>query len=120
MDPLRPFLALIRSLSTGTAGAKNSRERQSTQSTSGQAAEISIRTVEQRLQADLSVMARAWNAQRAREVFVGRVLLHELGEHLSADPAFSDLIQRVSSQLGSDPRLSARLDELLLQLAAKG
>ena len=118
MDPLRPFLALVRSLSTGTS-AKSARERQSTQSPSGPAADIAIRTVEQRLQGDLAVLARAWNAQRAREVFVGRVLLHELGEHLSADPAFSDLIQRVSTQLGSDPRLSARLDELLRGLAGK-
>lgn len=122
MDPLRPFLSLVRSLWTSTTSAKSIRERQSTlpPPTSGHVAEIAtVRTVEQRLQADLSVLGDAWNAQRAREVFVGGVLLHELGEHLSADPAFSDLIQRVSTQLGSDPRLSERLDELLRQLATK-
>jgi hypothetical protein len=119
MDPLRPFLALVRSLSTGATSSKNARDRQSAPSSSDQATEITIRTVEQRLQAELAVFVRAWNSQRAREVFVGRVLLHELGENLSADPAFSELIQRVSSQLGSDPRLSARLDELLQQLAGK-
>lgn len=122
MDPLRPFLSLVRSLWTSTSAAKNVRERQATtppHASSGHAAEIATsRSVEQRLQTHLAVLVRPWNAQRAREVFVGQVLLHELGEHLATDPAFVDLIHRVSNQLGSDPRLSARLDELLRQLAA--
>lgn len=121
MDPLRPFLTLVRSLWTSSATGKTVSPRQPTPALhgSGPAQEISpSRPIEQRLQSQLAALVRPWNAKRAREVFVGQVLLHELGEQLATDPAFTDLIQRVSQQLDSDPRLSARLDELLRQLAA--
>lgn len=122
MDPLRPFLSLVRSLWTSSATSKTVARRQTTAASpsSGQAMEIAAsRPIERRLQSQLAPLIRLWNAQRAREIFVGQVLLHELGEQLEADPAFAELIQRVSSQLGSDPRLSARLDDLLRKLAAE-
>lgn len=122
MDPLRPFLSLVRSLWTSSATSKTVARRQTTAASpsSGQAMEIAAsRPIERRLQSQLAPLIRLWNAQRAREIFVGQVLLHELGEQLAADPAFAELIQRVSSQLGSDPRLSARLDDLLRKLAAE-
>jgi hypothetical protein len=121
VDPLRPFLSLVRSLWTSTATGKTAARRQTTATSpsSGQAMAIAAsRPIEQRLQSQLAPLIRLWNAQRAREIFVGQVLLHELGEQLAADPAFAELIQRVSSQLGNDPRISARLDDLLRQLAA--
>lgn len=51
-------------------------------------------------------------------MFVEHILLMELGEDLALDPAFADLVQRVCSQLGSEPAVGARLDELLQQVAA--
>lgn len=121
MDPLRPFLSLVRSLWTSTATSKTAARRQTTATSPSSGQEMAIaasRPIEQRLQSQLAPLIRLWNAQRAREIFVGQVLLHELGEQLAADPAFAELIQRVSNQLGNDPRISARLDDLLRQLAA--
>lgn len=121
VDPLRPFLSLVRSLRAGNATSKTVGAGQATPAAHSNAPATQIaasRPIEQRLQSQLAVLARPWNAQRAREVFVRQVLLHELGEQLAADPAFVDLTQRISNQLGSDPRLGARLDELLRQLAA--
>ena len=122
MDPLRPFLSLIRSLSTSTATSKSASARQATPAAadSGPAKPIDpSRPIEQRLQSQLAAAIRPWNAQRAREIFVGEVLLHELGEQLAIDPSFSDLVQRVSEQLGDDPRLGARLDDLLRAIATE-
>lgn len=120
MDPLRPFLSLVRSLTTGNATSKTASARQATPTASGGGPTrvTPSRPIEQRLQSQLAALVRPWNAQRAREIFVGQVLLHELGDQLAADPAFADMIQRVSSQLDDDPRLSARLDDLLRQIAA--
>ncbi len=121
MDPLRPFLSLVRSLTTSNTTSKAATARQATPAASGSGPATRVaasRSIEQRLQSQLSALVRPWNSQRAREIFVGQVLLHELGEQLAADPAFGDLIQRVSNQLGEDPRLSARLDDLLRQIAA--
>ena len=59
-----------------------------------------------------------WTAAQARQVFVESVLMAELGEQLATDPAFSALVQRVSQQLDSDAKLSARLDVLLKRVAA--
>ncbi len=121
MDPLRPFLSLVRSLWTSNATSKTAAQRQTTAASpsSGQTMAVAAsRPIERRVQSQLAPLIRLWNAQRAREIFVGQVLLHELGEQLAADPAFAELIQRVSSQLGNDPRISTRLDDLLRQLAA--
>jgi hypothetical protein len=124
MDPLRPFLSLVRSLWTSSASAKTANRAQGARPPhAGERtteAEPS-QPVERRLQAHLTPLTKpgAWNAQRAREVFVRQVLLHELGEELAADAAFAELIQKVSGQLGGDPKISERLDQLLRKLAAE-
>jgi hypothetical protein len=118
MDPLRPFAHLIRSLWTGkrpaagTAGA-------ATQSTGAQHphAVAASSPVANRLQTRLAALQQ-WNGERARELFVEHILLMELGEDLALDPAFADLVQRVCSQLATEPAVGARLDELLQQVAA--
>lgn len=120
MDPLRPFLSLVRSLWPNGVAAKAVNRSQAAvppHSTHQAAAVAASQPIERRLQSHLTALG-AWNAQRAREIFVRQVLLSELGENLAADPAFAELIQRVSAQLGDDPRISARLDELLRQVAA--
>jgi hypothetical protein len=50
------------------------------------------------------------------EAFVRAVLLWELSDQAAADPRFSELVSRVASELRSDPRVGARLDELLVEL----
>jgi hypothetical protein len=120
MDPLRPFLSLVRSLWPNGAAAKAVNRSQAAvppHSTSHAAPLAASQPIEQRLHSHLTALG-AWNAQRAREIFVKQVLLSELGEELATDPAFAELIQRVSGQLGDDPRISVRLDELLRQVAA--
>jgi hypothetical protein len=118
MDPLRPFTHLIRSLWTGkrpaagTAGAAS-------RGTDAQHpnAVVTSTPVANRLQTRLAALQQ-WNGERARELFVEHILLMEFGEDLSLDPAFADLVQRVCLQLGSEPAIGARLDELLQQVAA--
>lgn len=125
MDPLRPFLSLVRSLWTGsptaTAKAANRAQAAISPGSSAPAGNIAAsQPIERRLQSHLNALTApgAWNAQRAREVFVRQVLLSELGEELATDPAFVELVLKVSNQLGGDPRISAHLDELLRELAA--
>lgn len=124
MDPLRPFLSLVRSLGT-TSNAATSATRTQGAPTSGSSAHASAiapsPSIEMRLHAQLAPIkaAGAWNPQRARDVFVNQVLLTELGEELAADPAFAHLAQRVSEHLGNDSRVSTRLDELLREIAAR-
>lgn len=123
MDPLRPFLSLVRSLWVGNTTARTANRTQaatSAHSTNAAGHIAASQPIERRLQSQLNALtsAGAWNAQRAREVFVRQVLLVELGEELAADPAFVELVLKVSAQLGGDPRISTRLDELLRELAA--
>ena len=122
MDPLRPFLSLVRSLWVGNTTKTPNRSPAATTAHSTNAAGhiAASQPIERRLQSQLNALNApgAWNAQRAREVFVKQVLLAELGDELAADPAFVELVLKVSGQLGGDPRVSARLDELLRELAA--
>jgi hypothetical protein len=53
-----------------------------------------------------------------REVFVETTLLWELGEHLARDPAFTEMVARVSGQLQADPAVMQRLHRLLIRLRA--
>lgn len=122
MDPLRPFLSLVRSLWVGnTAKTSNRTQAATTAHSTNVAGHIAAsQPIERRLQSQLGALKApgAWNTQRAREVFVRQVLLAELGDDLAADPAFVELVMKLSGQLGSDPRISARLDALLRELAA--
>ena len=57
------------------------------------------------------------NATRMRETFVETVLLWELGEQLAQDPAFGEMVTRVSQQLALDAGIRERLHRLLLRLS---
>lgn len=121
MDPLRPFLSLVRALRVGnTKGSNRAQGATSAHSSTIAGPVAASQPIERRLQAQLNALraAGAWNAQRAREIFVSQVLLAELGEALVTDPTFDDLVLKVSTQLGDEPRISTRLDELLRELAA--
>lgn len=119
MDPLRPFLSVVRSLWVGNSKATHRTQAGPAAQSNNVGPIAASQPIERRLQAQLNALtaAGAWNAQRAREVFVSQVLLTELGEALVADPAFDELVLKVSAQLGDDPRISTRLDELLRALA---
>ncbi len=53
----------------------------------------------------------------ARETFVEAVLGWELGDDLARDPAFAEMVRRLSEHIEGEPRLNARLQELLQDLA---
>jgi hypothetical protein len=121
MDPLRPFTNLIRSLWIGKPAAPRetaSATARSTARTDADARPVAPSAqVSARLQSQLAALQQ-WNGDTARKVFVEHILLVELGEDLARDPGFGDLVQRVSAQLGSEPTVRARLDDLLRELAA--
>lgn len=124
MDPLRPFAILLRSLWTAAKSRPTARA-QASESFGASATPTPIaseqaspaQTVTSRLQPHLTGL-KEWNAGRARALFVEHALLAELGEGLTRDPAFANLVQRVSVHLGEEPALRDRLDELLRGIAA--
>lgn len=121
MDPLRPLASLIRSLrtaaksrtaqSTRTAGAREA----VTHGAANAAPSAPPQAIASRLHARLVTIGE-WNPARARELFVECILLNELGEDLSRDPGFAELVQKVSTELGGEPAVSARLDQILRDL----
>jgi hypothetical protein len=118
MDPLRPFAHLIRSLWTSKRQAAGSAGAAAKGSdTQRPSVVVEPMPLANRLQTRLAALQQ-WNGGRARELFVEHILLMEFGEDLALDPAFAELVQRVSSHLGSEPAIGARLDALLQQLAA--
>jgi len=123
MDPLRPFAGLIRTLWKSTTPSTTQKDASAPASTanteeaqSETAAALEESTLRTRMRARLTRIGL--NDQRlAREVFVETVLTTELGENLSRDPAFTDMVKRVAEHIGADARLGERLHSLLRSLA---
>jgi hypothetical protein len=109
MDPLKPLSSLIRSL------AIRSRSREDHAPRTGATVPGPV-PLTARLRARLPSL-RQWDEAHARHVFVECVLLDQLGAELHTDSAFVDLVQRASDALGSRPRVTARLDQVLRELA---
>jgi hypothetical protein len=108
-DPLRPFQQLIRSLwRERTEGVK----RSSPPATAKKTAPL----LESRLKARIGGLDPG-NAGQLRQAFVETVLLWELGEQLSQDPAFGDMAARVSEQLAADPAVADNLNQMLSRFA---
>lgn len=116
VDPIKPFTTLIRSLGRSGKPAAAEGASQSSGSTEATAAIAAAPSVQGRLRKRLASLA-PWDAQRARELFVESTLLHEFGAELAADPAFFELVQRVSLHLSGESAVSERLDALLRELA---
>lgn len=122
VDPLGPFVTLIRSLSRRkpeaaerTAGATPAEADKLARD----AARTSIpaRDLRTRLKSRL-VEVGTVDPDRARRTFVETVLLHQLGDDVAGDPAFADLVGRVADQLHADRQLRSRLAELITAIAA--
>ena len=123
MDPLRPFAGLIRTLWKSNTTATTQMDTAATASTSG-TEQAQNQPTEALEGATLRAQIRArlvriglTDPRRAREVFVETILAAELGEHLLRDPAFTDMVKRVSDHIGADARLGSRLQVLLQALA---
>jgi hypothetical protein len=113
-DPLRPFADLIRSLSQSrTRGVERASRPSATASVTPQRTE---RTLKSRIKERIAQAGSA-NPSRRRELFVEAVLLAELGENLAQDPAFGEMVSRVTQHLHSDSVTGVRLDELLTHLS---
>jgi hypothetical protein len=123
MDPLRPFAGLIRTLwksSTPSTTQKDALAPASTANTEEAQSETAAALEESTLRTQIRARLRriGLNDPRlAREVFVETVLTTELGENLSRDPAFTDMVKRVAEHIGADTRLGERLHSLLRSLA---
>ena len=121
MDPLKPFGTIIRSIWSRTTRRTERNEKSVDESVvadsrANRTSEVpSANPLRSRLQVRMSRIGD-WNSSLARETFVETILISELGDNLVMDPAFADLVRKVSAQLSSDPKLSARLDDLLKDL----
>ena len=123
MDPLRPFAGLIRTLWKSTTRSTTQKDALAAASTtnteesqSETAAALEESTLRTHIRARLTRIGLN-DPRLAREVFVETVLTTELGENLSRDPAFTDMVKRVAEHIGADARLGERLHSLLRSLA---
>lgn len=123
MDPLRPFAGLIRTLWKSTTRSTTQKDALAAASTtnteesqSETAAALEESTLRTQIRARLTRIGLN-DPRLAREVFVETVLTTELGENLSRDPAFTDMVKRVAEHIGADARLGERLHSLLRSLA---
>jgi hypothetical protein len=121
VDPIRPFTDLIRSLRSSRRVDKQhpTADAPAGDSASGVGAGEPIapaEALEHALRMRLSG-TEPWDASRAREVFVEHALSRELGAGLATDPAFAELVAKVSDVIEQQPHISARLDVLLRQIA---
>jgi hypothetical protein len=122
MDPLRPFAGLIRSVWKSTTASTTQKDAlASASATSAEeaqsetAAALEETTLRTRIRARL--MRIGLNDPRlAREVFVETVLTTELGENLSRDPGFTDMVKLVAEHIAADARLGDRLHSQLRSL----
>jgi hypothetical protein len=121
VDPIRPFADLIRSLRSSRRVDRQDRTADApvSESVSGVAASEPIAAAEALERALRMRLAgtEPWDASRAREVFVEHALLRDLGTGLATDPAFAELVAKVSDVIEQQPQISARLDVLLRQIA---
>jgi hypothetical protein len=123
MDPLKPFAGLIRTLWKSTTPSATQKDAlASAASTSGEetqgepAAALEETTLRTRIRARLTRVGLN-DPRLAREVFVETVLTCELGENLSRDPGFTDMVKLVAEHIAADARLGERLHSLLRSLA---
>jgi hypothetical protein len=122
MDPLRPFAGLIRTLWKSTTRSTTQKDALASASTtsaeeaqSEAAAALGETTLRTQIRARLTRIGLN-DPRLAREVFVETVLTSELGENLSRDPAFTDMVKRVAEHIATDARLGDRLHSLLRSL----
>lgn len=122
VDPLGPFVALIRSISRRKASpteSASSAAEVDTDATPHDAARTTRPSIDLRTKLKSRLVEVGLvDPDRARRTFVETVLLWQLGEELARDPAFGDLVAKVADQLRSDRELRTRLSELIDTLAA--
>ena len=123
MDPLRPFAGLIRTLWKSTTPSTTQKDALASAATtsaeeaqSETAAALEETTLRTQIRARLRRIGLN-DPRLAREVFVETVLTTELGENLSRDPGFTDMVKRVAEHIAADARLEDRLHSLLRSLA---
>jgi len=120
VDSIRPFATLIRTLSRKKVEAPDGvAEPDVAGDTSNRAPTEADRNseLEARLRARLAAVD-ASNPEKARQAFVETVLLSQLGEDLAKDPAFADVVAKVSDQLLCDAQTRAQLTGLIATLRA--
>ena len=120
-DPIHPFVALIRSLArrktdATEAATPTTAADTSTASHASVSAERPTASLRTRLRSRLAKVGP--DPERARRTFVETILLWQLGDEVSHDPDFGDLVGKIAEQLHRDEQLGARLANLLAALAA--
>ena len=119
VDSIRPFVTLIRTLSRKKVEAQDGIAEPTAageDATSGPASGPERNSqLENRLRVRLASVDPA-DPDKARQTFVETVLLSQLGDGLARDPAFADVVARVSDQLESDAQTRAQLTQLIASL----
>src|SRR5262245_55519463 len=121
VDSIRPFAALIRTLSRKKVQAATDAAQPASVGDTGSggpaAAMDEGQQLESRLRARLADLSREGN-EDASHTFVETVLLFQLGDELARDPSFADVVTKVSRQLQADAQTRAKLTQLIEDLRA--
>jgi hypothetical protein len=120
LDPLRSLAELVRTLtrpktnSRSATGAATQRGTENSAAERGLAAASPDEILRERLRTQLRAVGG--DSRRAREAFVSTVLASELGESISLDSGFAEIVSKVARQLGEDPDTSRNLAHLFDEL----
>jgi len=121
LDPLRSLAELVRTLtrpkasSRGNTGAAAQRGADSPSTDRVSATESPDSALRERLRLQLRAVGKE-DPRRAREAFVATVLASELGDAISLDSGFSEIVSKVARQLGEDADTSRNLAQLFDEL----
>jgi hypothetical protein len=120
VDPLKPFSDLARTVTR--AVRRKERAQGNPGNTSASASQAAapapvVRSVNERLRQRLT-STPTWDKDNARAIFIETILISELGEDLVRDPAFGDMVRKLSDQMTTNPSLCTRLDQLLKELSS--
>ncbi|MES1190155.1 MAG: hypothetical protein ABUS47_03635 [Steroidobacter sp.] len=120
-DPLRPVVNLIDFITrtkriSNTPGSATGQVDSPVKSASSGNAQYGAISLTGRLNTRLSAIDRN-DHKRRRRAFVEIALLSELGEQLSMDNGFSELVEDICAVIASDKSITAALDGVLDQFS---
>jgi hypothetical protein len=112
LDPLRSLAELVRTLTrprTDARGAGSSPSQARAQAANPD------ELLRERLRIQLQAAGKG-DPRRAREAFVATVLAAELGDAISLDSGFAEIVSKVARQLGEDADTDRNLTRLFEEL----
>ena len=122
LDPLRSLAELVRTLTRsrtqarGGAGTTSAAGKDKTPLDRNSTPSSPDEVLRERLRIQIRAVGKG-DPRRAREAFVATVLAAELGDTISLDSGFSEIVSKVARQLGDDAATNRDLAQLFDELS---